>query len=232
MSDSRVWRGTVAILDIFCQARGIRIRGMIRLAGLVVLSLSLAVAALQGGQSKRPPVPNQPPPRSDQGESQSAEHTSTGASSSKDLPTDLSPPPDDAKTHPDSATALQEAEDAAGLYEGDEIGGIQEFKPWNPHKAEKDIEVGDFYFRRKNYRAALDRYREALYYKYNDAVATFRMAVCQEKLGDGGEARKGYQSYLKLLPQGPFAEEARHGLDRLKAPESGDAAPEKSSAGK
>ena len=112
--------------------------------------------------------------------------------------------------------ALHEAEDAAGLYEGDEIGGVQEFRVWNPHKAAKDVEVGDYYFKRKNYRAALDRYREALYYKYDDAVATFRLAVCQEKLGDAGEARKGYEAYLRILPHGPFAGEAHQALDRLK----------------
>jgi len=137
---------------------------------------------------------------------------------------DLTPPKDDDKLYPDSATALHEAEDAAGLYEGDEIGGVQEFKPWNPHKAEKDVEVGDFYFKRKNYRAALDRYREALYYKYNDAVATFRLAVCQEKLGDTSEARKGYEAYLKILPQGPFAVEAHQALERFK-PQSATESP-------
>ena len=43
------------------------------------------------------------------------------------------------------------------------------------HEGElKDIQVGDFYFKRKNYKAALERYKEALYYKQNDAVATFR----------------------------------------------------------
>jgi tetratricopeptide (TPR) repeat protein len=203
---------------------------MVRIVGLVVLSFALAAAVQQSGQSRKP-VPNQPPPRSDQAENQSAGKTSAGASSSKDTPVDLSPPPDDAKTHPDSASAVQEAEDAAGLYSEDEIGGIQEFKPWNPHKAEKDVEVGDFYFKRKNYRAALDRYREALYYKNNDAVATFRMAVCQEKLGDTGEARKGYQDYLKILPQGPFAEEAHRALERLKAGDAGtNPASDKSSA--
>ena len=42
-------------------------------------------------------------------------------------------------------------------------GDVSEFHPWNPHKAAKDIEVGDYYFKeRKNYRAAADRYREAL----------------------------------------------------------------------
>jgi hypothetical protein len=41
----------------------------------------------------------------------------------------------------------------AGLTKADEIGGVQESR-WNPHMAEKDVEVGDFYFKRKNYRAA------------------------------------------------------------------------------
>jgi len=188
----------------------------------VILTLLLAAAAAQqsGKPSKIPP--NQPPPRSDQGSATNEPvlKTRTGdgpQSSSKDAPPDLSPPQNDAKDHPDSDSALHEAEDAAGLYEGDEIGGVQEFKAWNPHKAEKDVEVGDFYFKRKNYRAALDRYREALYYKYDDAVAMFRLGVCQERLGDGEDARKAYQSYLRILPHGPSANEAQQGLDRLKS---------------
>lgn len=189
---------------------------------VLTLGLLLSVASAQQGSTpaKQPP-PNQPPPRSDQAQSrrpgdEQRPISDVGESSSKETPPDLTPPPDDAKDHPNSGMALHEAEDAAGLYEGDEIGGVQEFRVWNPHKAAKDVEVGDYYFKRKNYRAALDRYREALYYKYDDAVATFRLAVCQEKLGDAGEARKGYEAYLKILPHGPFAGEAHQALDRLK----------------
>ena len=191
---------------------------MFRCFAPVALGLILGVWALaQQGPAKSPP-PNQAPPRSDQKPQTAKSQPAEGQSSSKETPPDLSPPQNDAKDHPESGSALQEAEDAAGLHEGDEIGGVQEFKVWNPHKAEKDVEVGDFYFKRKNYRAALSRYQEALYYKFDDAVATFRLGVCQEKLGDSAEARKAYQAYLKILPQGPFAAEAEQALARLKAP--------------
>jgi tetratricopeptide (TPR) repeat protein len=130
-----------------------------------------------------------------------------GESSSKDSHIDLSPPPDDEKIHPQSSDVL-----------ADVPGGPAEVHPWNPHKAAKDIEVGDFYFKRKNYRAAEDRYREALYYKDNDAVATFRVAVCLEKMEQPEQALKEYESYLKILPSGPQSEEAQKAIQRLKGP--------------
>jgi len=102
---------------------------------------------------------------------------------------------------------------------------VSEFRPWDPHKASKDVEVGDFYFKRKNYHAAEDRYREALYYKSNDAIATYRLAVCLEKLERPGEARQEYEAYLKILPHGPQAEDAQKAIarivDRSKEPAAG-----------
>lgn len=135
-------------------------------------------------------------------------------SSSRDTRIDISPPKDDAKNHPNSKSAM------ADLEEADKPGAsdVQEFRPWNPMKALKDVEVGDFYFKRKNYHAALDRYKEALYYKDNDAVASFRLAQCQEKLGDKEEARKYYEQYLKILPEGPYAKEAHASLEKLGKP--------------
>jgi tetratricopeptide (TPR) repeat protein len=94
---------------------------------------------------------------------------------------------------------------------------VKEFHPFDPHKAEKDVEVGDFYFKRGNYRAALGRYREALEYKPNDAAATFGLASTFDKQGNKEEALANYESYLKILPNGPRAEEARKARDRLKS---------------
>ncbi len=155
-------------------------------------------------------APDLTPPRSDRVRADDLEKD-IGESSSKDTQTDLNPPDDDAKAHPKSSAAVAEAE--AGI----SPGGISEFKSWDPHRAAKDIEVGDFYFRRKNYRAAEERYREALQFKNDDAVATIRLAISLEKLGVLDDAKAEYRSYLKILPHGPEAEQAQKALDRLKA---------------
>jgi tetratricopeptide (TPR) repeat protein len=140
-----------------------------------------------------------------------ARNNEAGVSSSLDTRINISPPKDDAKNHPASKSAVADLE----VGDSPDTSGVQEFHAWNPMKAMKDIEVGDYYFRRKNYRGALERYKDALYYKDNDAVASFRLAECQEKLGDKTEARKYYEQYLKILPEGPFAKDAHAALDRL-----------------
>jgi tetratricopeptide (TPR) repeat protein len=160
-----------------------------------VTALSLAI-----------PVRAQNEPQQDQSESSAR---ASEMSSSKDTRIDLSPPANDQKNHPMSGAAVSDAEDAAS--------DVQEMHPWDPHKAAKDIEVGDFYFKKKNYRAALDRYKEALVYKPNDALAEFHLAECFDKTGNSSEAITHYQEYLKILPHGPFAADAEKALEKLKA---------------
>ncbi len=162
--------------------------------GISVTALSLAIA-----------VRAQNEPQQDQSESSAR---ASEMSSSKDTRIDLSPPANDQKNHPMSGAAVSDAEDAAS--------DVQELHPWDPHKAAKDIEVGDFYFKKKNYRAALERYKEALVYKPNDALAEFHLAECFDKTGNSSEAITHYQEYLKILPHGPFAADAEKALEKLK----------------
>ncbi len=168
-------------------------------------------SASSSASKPAPRTPNLQPPRSDRVNADEL-GDEPGESSSKDSPIDLSPPKDDAKAHPEGSDILM---DEAGA-SANGSGNLSEFHPWNPHKAAKDIEVGDFYFKRKNYRAAEDRYREALLYKENDATATFRLAVCLEKMDEPQEAREEYEGYLKILPHGPEAEKAEKAIQRLK----------------
>jgi Flp pilus assembly protein TadD len=194
-----------------------------RLFGFAVLGLALAQqgspsdkdapkAAQPHSQESTRSAPNLVPPRSDRVQAEEL-GSEVGESSSKDTQTDMSPPEDDAMAHPKSSTAVAEAE--AEILGG--ASGVTEFHTWDPHKAAKSIEVGDFYFKRRNYRAAEDRYREALRYKDNDAVATIRLAVCLEKLGVLDDARSEYESYLKILPHGAESEQAQKAIARLKA---------------
>ncbi len=165
-----------------------------------IFGLSLALCGTASPQK----VTNQGTTKDKSAQSQQPEarpqSETQGESSSRDTLIDLSPPVGDASEHPDSVDS----------------SGINEMHRYDPHRAEKDIEVGDFYFKRQNYKAALARYSEALEYKPNDALATFHLAETQEKLGNAEEARKNYQSYLKILPKGPYAANARKALERLK----------------
>ena len=203
----------------------------------LVIALCAGISVAQTDQSPRGPDQNQnsgekqassakqlppsdAPPRSDEASNPSevlptlpsaATGDDRNFSSSREEALDLSPPKDDLKDHPGSAAAMVRAEDEENAANGD----VQEFHEWNPMRALKDVEIGDYYFKRKNYVAAMDRYREALVYKENDAVATFRLAVSQEQLGDKDEALRNYATYLKILPHGPFSDEARASIERL-----------------
>ncbi len=144
------------------------------------------------------------PPRSDDPLAKTAR--APGESSSKETVIDLTPPKDDA-THPGSE--IDEEAIAAAT-------GVRETKPWNPHRAAKNVEVGDFYLRNKNYKAAASRYREALEYKPRDAEATYKLAVALEKAGESKEAAQYYLDYLKISSEGVRAVEAKKGLERLR----------------
>jgi tetratricopeptide (TPR) repeat protein len=194
---------------------------------LIVLLLAVGPAVAQNSSSSAPAKPqkadsnpstdkssarnpNLAPPRSDSVNAASL-GDDAGESSSKNSQIDLSPPPNDAKEHPGSADVLTNECTAGG-------GDTTEFHPWNPHKAAKDVEVGDYYFKRKNYIGAESRYREALLYKDNDAVATYKLAVCLDKMNRRDEALAEYEGYLKILPNGPEAVEAKKAIERLKGP--------------
>ena len=150
----------------------------------------------------------------DDASSQSQDKASDAAraaeeSSSKDTRVDLSPPKNDQKDHPMSSTKIDDENDADS--------DVQEMHPWDPHKAAKDVEVGDYYFKKKNYKAAISRYQEALVYKPNDAIAEFRLAEAFDKTGNSSEAIGHYKNYLKILPHGPDAEDAQKALAKLNA---------------
>jgi tetratricopeptide (TPR) repeat protein len=199
---------------------------MSRLIALAVVVCLVAAAAF--AQTQPPASQSAPKSASPQGrtpnpapeeapDTQPAPPRSNQESSSKDTKIDLSPPP---------------GESSEGLGPWEEPSTTGEFKPWDPMKAQKDVEIGDFYYKKENYRAAESRYREALYWQDNNAQATFRLATCLEKLTRPDEAKKYYESYLKILPHGPSAAEAQRALERLNSQPPPKSAAAKSAAAK
>ncbi|HXY13893.1 MAG TPA: tetratricopeptide repeat protein [Terriglobales bacterium] len=182
-----------------------------------ILVAILLLCVCQWGLSQQDANQNQSPTQADQQKShgRSAE---AGESSSRDTRIDLSPPKDDAKNHPNSSTAPPSAplssspEDMTNM-----AGDVGEMHPWNPYRAMKDDEVGDYYLKQGNYKGALARYQDALIYKQNDAVANFRMAQCYEKLHQPEEALTHYKEYLRILPDGPFAKQAKKSIEKLES---------------
>ena len=116
-----------------------------------------------------------------------------------------------------SRDTLALTKDAENKRDADAASDVTELKHYDPHQAEKDIEVGEYYLKRKNYKGAIHRFRSALENKPNYALAIIRLAQALEPAGEVEEARALYQRYLKMLPDGEFAPEARKALERLQS---------------
>jgi TolA-binding protein len=157
-------------------------------------SPSAPVERVPTDKSAPPPKDNAKlPPRSD--------NIPADESSSTQTRIDVAPPSDDTKSHPEANLGDSE---------------VDEFTPYNPMKALKAIEVGDFYFKQAQYKAAISRYQEALDFKPHDAEATFKLGEALNKTGDTAGATENFEAYLKILPDGPYAKKARTALDKLK----------------
>ncbi len=86
---------------------------------------------------------------------------------------------------------------------------------FDPVRAAKDMQVGDFYFRRGNYDAAIMRYKDAAQHRPNFAIPYLRIAKAYEKKKDLKSAIEAYQKYLQILPKGKDAPYARKQIEEL-----------------
>jgi tetratricopeptide (TPR) repeat protein len=91
----------------------------------------------------------------------------------------------------------------------DEPRGEPEEKAYVTPPAWRSVEVGNFYLRRKRYRAALSRFKEAAQTDPYNAEAHLGMGRVYDRLGLRQKALENYRKYLDLLPSAKQAEEAR-----------------------
>ncbi len=91
----------------------------------------------------------------------------------------------------------------------------QEETPFDPLRAAKAFEVGEFYMRRKNYDAAINRFEEAVYFKPNFARAYLRLGEAYEKALRPVDALRAYRKYVEILPSGKDAEGVKKRIAEL-----------------
>jgi Flp pilus assembly protein TadD len=87
---------------------------------------------------------------------------------------------------------------------------------FNPLQSEKDVRVGNYYFRAGNYRAAEGRYRDATKWNGDNGDAWRRLAGAAEKTKDSATAKEAYAKYLELQPDSKDAAGVRKKLAKLK----------------
>jgi len=85
---------------------------------------------------------------------------------------------------------------------------------FNPMQAQKELTVGNFYFKHGKYRAAQLRFDEATKWNPGFAEAWLRLGETEEKQNDADGMRRAFEKFLELDPQSKTAEGVR---DKLKA---------------
>jgi len=86
---------------------------------------------------------------------------------------------------------------------------------FDPLHAEKDIEVGNFYMKKGNYDAAIDRFQEATRLQPALARPWRLLGECFEKKHDDARAVASYKKYLEVFPHAEDADKVKKRIEAL-----------------
>ena len=141
---------------------------------------------------------------------------------SQDLPPDEDAPPHAAppKAPPANAPPVGQgdgkpAPDADLPPDEDAVPNLEKHA-FNPVESKKDVAVGDEYFKKGNYRAAAERFRDATAWNPGNAEAWMRLGEALEKREQPKQARQAYEKYLQLAGNTKAAAEVKKRLEKLK----------------
>jgi tetratricopeptide (TPR) repeat protein len=126
----------------------------------------------------------------------------------QDPPQESSSKPADAPPAPPPKSPAKQKKDSATQNAPDQ-------PTWDPLRAEKDLEVGQYYMRKGDLDAAIDRFQDATLAKPGYAVPFRFLGEAQEKKGLRKQAIKSYQRYLDLYPHAEDGEKVRKKIEKL-----------------
>jgi Tfp pilus assembly protein PilF len=90
-------------------------------------------------------------------------------------------------------------------------------KPKEPNSklAEINIDIGNFYLKKRNFSAAIERFTEAIEYQPDSVQAWGALAHAYEKKGDKNKAIETYNGFIKKYPDSPKCDEFRGKISKL-----------------
>src|SRR5712691_8516193 len=86
---------------------------------------------------------------------------------------------------------------------------------WDPLRAEKDLEVGQYYMKKGDLDAAIDRFQDATQARPGYAIPFRYLGEAQERKGLKRQAIQSYQRYLDLYPHAEDAEKVKKRIEKL-----------------
>jgi tetratricopeptide (TPR) repeat protein len=88
---------------------------------------------------------------------------------------------------------------------------------WDPLRAEKDMEVGQYYLHKGDVDAAIDRFQDATLAKPGYAIPFRFLGEAQERKGLKRDALKSYKRYLDLFPTADDREKIEKKIAKLRS---------------
>ncbi len=99
--------------------------------------------------------------------------------------------------------------------EGKEEADVPKEKEYSPVLAQKALQIGDYYFKKKNFDAAIERYIEALQYQPELVGAYEALGRTFEKKGETLKAQGIYRDFIQKNPTSPKVAEFKSKLAKL-----------------
>ncbi len=103
--------------------------------------------------------------------------------------------------------------DESTLPEEDESVAPEKFD-FNPLESQRNVRVGDYYWHKSKYRAALRRYEWATRYDPNSAKAFYKVAEAENKLNNKDAERLALKKVIGIAPDSKLAREAKKRLNK------------------
>lgn len=99
--------------------------------------------------------------------------------------------------------------------EGKETADVPAAKEPNPMLCEQNIDIGNFYYKKKNYEAAIRRYLDAIEYQPDSVHAYDVLTRAYEKSDQPAKAIVAYKQFIEKNPDSPKSPEFRVRLAKL-----------------